>query len=290
MHYQVQAHTIHIYNTIITTLHNLLRKIAQTLAMNPIEIFVSALAPHPCIVCGAEGSPICRSCATLYFKRQPSCCYRCGINTQNFLPCFSCKLKTQLDGVWIANEYMGLTKEAVGLLKFQRVKAIAKVIADWLNQFAPQTPQDIIVSPVPTANNRVRIRGYDQACLIARRFARQRRLTYKPTLLRATHTRQVGANRSERFKQLDNAFRVKKVKYIKGRHIILIDDVVTTGATLESAAKILKANGVRMVKAIVFARQAEAKTSYSSSTRNGELLGPVGLRTRPIKYHRDAFV
>jgi ComF family protein len=155
----------------------------------------------------------------------------------------------------MTNVYTGITKEIVGLLKFQRAKSSAEVIADWMNMQLPPLPANIIVSPVPTANSRIRARGYDQACLIARRFARKRGLTYRQPLMRITATRQVGSNRRDRFRHLEGAFRVLKPSEVENRHILLIDDVVTTGATLEAAAKVLKFNNAATIDGAAFAHK-----------------------------------
>lgn len=222
--------------------------------MNLIEMAVSLLAPHACLACRREGLPVCTACAEQCFEAPLSRCYRCAAPSERSATCRTCSGGTPLGHVWVAASYAGAAKETIGLLKFQRAKAAACVIADCLDRRLPPLPAGAIVSAVPTANSRVRLRGYDQARLIASGLAKKRGLMYQDALWRVKTTRQVGANRSDRFRYLENAFTVRKPKRLAGRHILLIDDVLTTGATLESAARELHRHGVGRIDAAVFAR------------------------------------
>jgi ComF family protein len=113
---------------------------------------------------------------------------------------------------------------------------------------------DTLFVPVPTATNRVRQRGYDQAELLCRALAAHTGLPYRLALARHGQSRQVGTSRSERLKHLENALRVTASPLVHGKHIVLIDDVLTTGATLEAAARVVKRAGAKRVDAIVFAQ------------------------------------
>lgn len=221
--------------------------------MNPIELLVSILAPHTCLACGKEGSILCLGCARTQLKVLPPLCYRCGAASPGYMPCPACLPASPLGHVWPAASYEGTAKDLVASLKFDRAKASAAFIAGHMHAVLPSLVPETVVVPVPTANKRVRKRGYDQAGLIARSFAKKRKLACKDALRRAGSTRQVGASREDRFKQLKNSYTVCSPKKLAGKHILLIDDVLTTGATLESAAKTLRAAGVRSVDAAVFA-------------------------------------
>lgn len=202
--------------------------------MNLIEFAVSLIAPHLCIVCAREGKVLCQRCAAHVLKPPPEVPAPPGVST-----------------VWAATEYSGVAKELVAQLKFKRVKAASETISGWMDQQMPPLPQGIIVSYAPTANKRARQRGYDQARLIAKHFARRKGLRFQETLLRVTSTRQVGAKRQDRFQQLNAAFRARGA--IEGKTILLIDDVMTTGATLQSCAWALKESGAQSVYAATFA-------------------------------------
>lgn len=235
--------------------------------MNPIEAFVSLLAPHICLICKKEGSPLCKLCAHTQLKPPDPLCYLCGLSSLKFNPCLACSLLSPVGRLYVASSYEAASKDIVASLKFDRAKAAAEVIASWMHQTLPCLNEHTIVSPVPTANKRVRKRGYDQAGLIARRFAKKRGLKFMPTLRRTGSTRQVGASRKDRFSQLESSYIARNPKKLPGKCILLIDDVLTTGATMEAAARTLKNNGVASVDAAVFA-YSKPKPKNSSNTRN----------------------
>jgi ComF family protein len=160
----------------------------------------------------------------------------------------------KLNHVWIAAQYRDAAKEIIYKLKFGRAKAGAKTVAGIIGSNLPDLPPGIIVSHIPTANNRVRLRGYDQAQLIARGLSEQRGWQHESLLIRTGKSRQVGAGRKERFKHLEKALKTGMKADISGKHILLIDDITTTGATIEAAAKILKNNGAKTVDVAVFAQ------------------------------------
>ena len=114
---------------------------------------------------------------------------------------------------------------------------------------------DYLVVPIPTATKRVRERGFDHSALLAKKIAQELRLEYRSVLARLGQTRQVGAKRSDRLKQMDSKFRVKRSASVLGRKILLIDDVVTTGSTLNAVSKTLRDAGATRVDALIFAKR-----------------------------------
>jgi ComF family protein len=149
--------------------------------------------------------------------------------------------------------YKAIAKDLVWNLKFQGTQAAASEIAERLAKFVPRSPGFVII-PVPTATSRVRQRGYDQANLIARELARKTGVAYSPALRRSGQFHQLGSSRKRRISQLQDAYRVAKPLDVKAMHVILIDDVLTTGSTLEAAAKVIKAAGAERISGLVFAR------------------------------------
>lgn len=107
---------------------------------------------------------------------------------------------------------------------------------------------------LPTATSRVRQRGYDHARLIARDFASRRQLPCQSLLVRHGQQRQVGAARTIRLQQAEQFYSAKIVRPMPSR-VLLIDDVVTTGASISAAAKCLKRAGVKHVDAAIFAQK-----------------------------------
>lgn len=212
---------------------------------------LSVIAPHDCLCCGAEGALVCASCSAKIPVAHERC-YRCHSVSTGGRTCGTCRSSSDLYAVHTLTAYEGLAKDLVWKLKFGRARAAGKEIGRLLP--SPVVTGTTVVTHAPTAAMRVRQRGYDQAALIAKAFARQAGLSYTPLLSRLTSLKQVGASRHVRKRQLDGAFRPLHVGRIKGAHIILIDDVITTGATLEAAARVLKKAGARRVEAVVFAR------------------------------------
>ncbi|HET8709331.1 MAG TPA: phosphoribosyltransferase family protein [Candidatus Saccharimonadales bacterium] len=155
--------------------------------------------------------------------------------------------------MYVATAYQGVAKDAVWKLKFEGAQAAAHDMATVMAALLPVDAVTLLV-PAPTATSHIRRRGYDQARLLARAVAKQTGLPHAPCLVRLGQQRQVGANRQQRFEQLAGAFRLAAGYDVTGKTILLVDDVLTTGATLEAAAAVLKQAGARRVEAVVFAR------------------------------------
>lgn len=141
-------------------------------------------------------------------------------------------------------------------LKYERVQAAARCAAWLMHLRLPRLPSETVVSHLPTANIRVRQRGYDQSQLIARYFAQFRQLPYHATVFRIGKTRQQGANRLRRLQQLQQAYICKNTNVIIGANLLLIDDVITTGSSVETAATQLLMAGANQVAAACFAQRA----------------------------------
>ncbi len=115
-----------------------------------------------------------------------------------------------------------------------------------------------IVVPIPLSTLRERERGFNQSALIAERFAKYFDLSYQPHLIRRTIDRMPQAKIStaaERQKNIKGVFQIgKDLNKVQDKTILLVDDVATSGATLEEAGRILKRAGVKKILAIVIAR------------------------------------
>ncbi len=222
--------------------------------MNLVERCVSWLAPHVCLACGQEGAVLCPSCVASLLVPLPSRCYRCHRSTRQSRVCAACRRQVSLGRMWIAAQYQAQAKQLVQRLKFERAKQAAQILADQLGDQLPILPAHIIVVHIPTAASRVRGRGYDQARLMARSLSAARGWAYAPLLIRRGKARQLGASRQARFKQIQEAFYVPRPRRVVGAHILLVDDVLTTGATVEAAARVLKNAGAQTIDAAIFAQ------------------------------------
>ena len=153
--------------------------------------------------------------------------------------------------------YEDVGKDILQKLKFERVSYFSKDIARIMTEILPMLPPDTIICHVPTAPKRIRVRGYDQSQLIAKKLAKNKVLQYKNLVTRASNSRQLGATREKRFEQVKNSYQIKGKEVVKGAKILIVDDVTTSGATLEHLAKLLKKAGAKSVDAIVFAQAVD---------------------------------
>ena len=222
--------------------------------MTALEKIISVIAPYECESCGAEGFVLCKTCEDKLLSPTPPRCYRCRAFSVGSRVCKSCKSNSALRCVWVGSEYSDFSRKLVGLLKFDHVRGAADDMARYLAKQFPELPQNAVLVPVSTASSRVRSRGYDQAILLCRELGKHSRLKTIPHLARMGQSRQVGTKRGQRLKQLEGAYRLRYASLIKGAHIILVDDVLTTGATIEMAARDLRKAGAKHVDAVVFAQ------------------------------------
>lgn len=220
-----------------------------------LERILSVFAPHNCLVCESEGKLVCGWCAQDAFQDIPSRCYRCKRLTSDSAVCLSCRRRTPLKHVWIRTEYGETAKELLRLYKYERARSADAIIAEAMNEVLPYFQPNTLIIPVPTATSRMRKRGYDHAALLARNLACSHSLLCSRAVTHLTQSRQVGASREQRLRQLKTSLMVIKPEMVKNSEILLVDDVVTTGATLETMAAILKEAGAKTINAVVFAQK-----------------------------------
>lgn len=217
-----------------------------------LNTILSTLAPHECLGCGREGSLLCTNCVSGLITL-PERCYRCHVLSPSGKTCAACRRQTALFAVHAGTAYQGTAKELVWHLKFQGAQAAAEDMATLLaRRFT--FDKDTLFVPVPTATSRVRQRGYDQAQLLARELGRTMGVPYLSCLRRLGQHHQVGSGRQARLTQLRHAYRCIRPELVRNVHVVLVDDVLTSGATLEAAAKVIKAGGAKRVSALVFAQ------------------------------------
>lgn len=152
--------------------------------------------------------------------------------------------------MWAAYAYEGTARDLVAALKFRRLLAVAAPIAELIAERAPAGLLAGTLVPVPAAPSRLRRRGFDPAEEIAARLAALPDLHYAPCLARSDGPRQVGRSRASRIAQPP---RVRAAGSVPAE-ALLIDDVITTGATLSACARALRGCGARRVAAVTFAR------------------------------------
>lgn len=225
------------------------------MVISPLEQVISFLSPDQCLICYQDASMLCDDCSAQIFRYTESRCYICNTMTSQNQICSSCRSNSRLRRIWWLGLYDKDLKHFIREMKFHRKRAYARRFGELLAATVPYLADDTLVIPAPTASRRIRQRSFDQAVTIARSFASHRSLEALPRLLqRRNQDDQIGKRRADRIHQMKDSFVVSNPSAIYGKSILLVDDVVTTGATLESAAAILRKHGAKHVDAVVIAR------------------------------------
>jgi ComF family protein len=230
--------------------------------MRLLEKTIGWLAPPTCIVCGLEGATLCLNCSENEIIPFGMRCWRCNKVSNRSKTCESCRHTGSPAHVWMSTDYEGAPKELLRIYKFKHQRLAAESLVDLMvetfltfNSDEDITRKDYLLVPIASATSRVRQRGFDHTALLAKKAAHRLRLEYAPSLGRLGQSRQVGARREQRMAQLEDMFYVRTPRLVKNRSIILVDDVITTGATVSAATKALRAAGAKSVDALVFAKK-----------------------------------
>lgn len=229
----------------------------------------TALFPDSCRLCdeplvAAGRSPVCAGClADLEDWQGAILCRGCqqSVNEPSALDgrgyCGSCRREPPaFSCAWSSGPYDGSLRRLIHLLKYDGVRPLAGVMAARLETgFHALGGADLIV-PAPLHWRRGFKRGFNQSALIARSLGRRLGVRCERRLLvrvRATPS-QAGLSRPERRRNLRGAFRVRRSESVQEKTVLLVDDVMTTGATLNACAKALERAGAKEVRALVVAR------------------------------------
>lgn len=213
---------------------------------------MNTVAPYYCYSCGEIGSLLCDSCKYDIIDEHIDSCLLCGHPTSFDGGCKSCKAPFKRS--WLLARREGALKDIIDAYKFAYVESAYQTLGDLLLACLPDLPAKTVVVPVPTVRAHIRERGYDHAKLLAEYIADKRELQCKVMLERATSTKQRGADRKKRLAQAKEAFKVNRIVN-PDVPCLLVDDIVTTGATITYATEALRQAGVKTVWATALARQ-----------------------------------
>jgi len=227
--------------------------------MSIFEAAIGWLAPPECLLCGAEHTVLCELCAEAEILPHGERCAFCGAASPAGRTCPKCRRVAAPRHVWITTDYEGAAQKLLRAYKFGHLRVaatgLAGLMAGTYSFYNPDLSSIYLVVPIPTATSRRRARGFDHADLLAQKLATKLKIDYYRALNRLGQARQVGARRAQRQAQQAGAYRVRRADKLKGRRVLLIDDVITTGATLRAATKALRSAGAAQVDALVFAKR-----------------------------------
>lgn len=206
--------------------------------MSLLHAVTTALVPPLCATCGRT----CRPDAVL--------CTRCSRRLAEADP-LEAAGPPGIDRAWSSAPHESVARDLVTALKFRRLLPAADLIADRIEWLAPAILLSGTIVPVPTAPLRTALRGFDPAAEIAAALAQRTQLPLQPCLSRRGGGRQVGKRRAQRIGHPPLIQARGKVP----ASVLLIDDVLTTGATLSACARALRTAGAIRIAAITFSRR-----------------------------------
>lgn len=218
--------------------------------MNLLQKLIDLFAPNLCLGCGTEGDLLCSRCAFTLPSLQGAC-LGCHVKVDGVV-CEKCLPVTGCNSVVAVTDYRGLAKSLIMQLKFYNNASAARSVAMSVAQHIPAPLPGVVIVSVPATAAHVRERGYDQAALIARHLARYYHRKFASPLRRLGKRHQFGADRAHRHTQL--AGQVFVGRPLRFRQVILVDDVLTTGASLAASAQALRRAGATCIDAVVFAQ------------------------------------
>ncbi len=218
-----------------------------------INTLFSLIAPHYCCGCGVTGPVLCENCKYDITTDTYEYCVACGQGRARLNGlCGGCK--PSYVQAWCVANRRDTIERLINLYKFENGKSAGAAIAALMHDSLPQLPSSVRIVPVPTIATHIRQRGYDHMLLVARQLSRSRGLVVDTCLQRATSTRQRGASATDRKRQAKEAFTCRTVLDPDTTYLV-IDDVVTTGSTLQYAAQTLLQAGARNVWVATLSRQ-----------------------------------
>jgi predicted amidophosphoribosyltransferase len=206
--------------------------------MKLLHAVAAGLVPPLCAACG-------RSC-----RPEAALCSRCSRRLATMDPLEGAG-PPGVNRAWSSAPHEGVARDLVTALKFRRLLPVADPMADRIHWLAPGTLLSGTVVPVPTSRLRSFSRGFDPAAELAQALAARANLPISACLVRRGGGRQVGKRRTARIGH-------PPLIHARGpvpRSVLLIDDVLTTGATLASCASALRQAGTIRVAAITFSRR-----------------------------------
>jgi ComF family protein len=217
------------------------------------------LFPQKCIGCGEEGDILCRACRKSLPQIVNPICPKCGRPQSSPILCPGClNWPGHIDGIRSPLKFDGVVREAIHQLKYKNLRSLAQPLALLLQDYLQKNPLPAqFLVPVPLHAKRIKERGYNQSELLARELGKLVRLpVVNDALIRSRYVLPQAKTTSveERRRNVKQAFNCVNSQFL-GASVLLIDDVSTSGATLDACATALKSSGATSVWGLVLARE-----------------------------------
>lgn len=219
--------------------------------------------PPVCASCGEPGYRLCPECFEKINFMHGNQCHICGcsIRKANNL-CDTCReTSPPYDGVRSLAYYEGVIRECVHALKYENNQSLGDTFSNLLAELITKENWQIdTVVPVPLSIQRYNERGYNQSSLLGKPLAARLKIKFNPfALKRIRHTpSQVGLSADERRQNVIGAFKAEN-GLVCGKSVLLVDDVMTTGATMIACAQAIKDAGAKTAYGVTLARFAPRK-------------------------------
>lgn len=237
-----------------------------SLLQPPLETLADLIYPAHCVGCGGREEPgkwLCDGCEAQVIRIDGPKCAICSRPYEGAIDIFACPncrdAAMHMDFAVAVVRSKGLARDLIHRFKYGREFHLRRVLGEWLLEAfederlaAMEAPRLV---PVPLHPARRRERQFNQAEALAEWVARRRGLRVVRPLRRRRHTiTQTHFDRRERMQNLRAAFALRQNAAVKDQSFLLVDDVLTTGATLDECARVLLEAGARAVRAITVAR------------------------------------
>jgi len=224
--------------------------------------------PEGCRICGrrldeVSRIPVCADCLSAPRPLEAEhFCVSCRTPFQNRFPldeqgrCPACRLGLRgFDAAYSFGAYEGVLRQLIHLFKYARIRPLARPLGEYLAAALPRDQRFELIVPVPLHWRRRLARGFNQAALLAAAVARRYGVAVAPALRRRRRTpSQAGLSNAQRRANVAGAFVARRKQDLAGRRVLLVDDVMTTGATASACAAALKRAGASHVAVLTLAR------------------------------------
>ncbi|PLX25742.1 hypothetical protein C0580_01545 [Candidatus Parcubacteria bacterium] len=215
-----------------------------------LQNFLDFIWPQFCLGCKTEGALCCGFCLNDILLQE---------NNKISWPD---KDKLYFEACYVCCDYHNkLLQKIIKNYKYSYLENMADLLVDILEKQSRRLslPKNTIISNVPLHKRKRKIRGFDQTEILAKKLAQRLNLKYSPMLVRKRHTKaQARLSKEQRQKNISNAFEINKKDSLKNskspKKILLLDDVTTTGSTLNQASKALKEAGYKNIFCLAIAK------------------------------------